>query len=61
MTFPKSFTLPSHHQPCVHFLSLGVSFCFVSSFVSFLFIFHMLALSYDISPSLTYFTQCDTP
>ena len=33
MTFPKSLTIPSPWQPWVCFLSLWVSFCFVSKFI----------------------------
>ena len=33
MTFPESLTIPSPWQPEVRFLSLWVSFCFVSKFV----------------------------
>ena len=57
MSIPNALTSPIPHpspqQPQVHSLSLWVSFCFVSSFVSFLFRLHIEGMAYDISPSLS--------
>ena len=53
MTFPKSLTIPSPSELWVCFPNLWVLFCFVSSFISFLFRFHIKGMSCDISPSLS--------
>jgi len=60
MSIPNSLTVSSPCQPWVCFLSLCISFCFVSSFVIFLFRFHIAVMSYDISPSLSYFILYET-